>query len=75
MALSTFKQLLDVPTMLPSFLPFNSSSVYSSTPLNKSQNEIRLNRILPGKFGYPIRCSLRRASLDSHPKYEALSYV
>lgn len=54
-----------------------SSSLYY--PLDKSTNEIRLLRILaePHALGFDsaINCELRAVSLETHPRYEALSYV
>ncbi|KAK7212736.1 hypothetical protein V2G26_019914 [Clonostachys chloroleuca] len=45
------------------------------TPLNTYQSEIRLLAIDPGKPRDELRCSLSVVSLNSNPKYQALSYV
>jgi hypothetical protein len=37
--------------------------------------DIRVVELLPGSGHETIRCSFHVASLDSHPVYEALSYV
>jgi hypothetical protein len=44
-------------------------------PLNPAKAEIRLLRLSPGTEDKPIRCSLKKVSLDSHPVFEALSYI
>ncbi|KNG85407.1 hypothetical protein ANOM_007103 [Aspergillus nomiae NRRL 13137] len=45
-------------------------------PLDCARRDIRLLTILPaGMSKAPIRCSLRVASLDTFPEYEAISYV
>ncbi|OGM50821.1 hypothetical protein ABOM_000657 [Aspergillus bombycis] len=45
-------------------------------PLDCARRDIRLLTILPAwKSEAPIKCSLQVASLDTFPKYEAISYV
>ncbi|KAE8408896.1 heterokaryon incompatibility protein-domain-containing protein [Aspergillus pseudonomiae] len=45
-------------------------------PLDCARRDIRLLTILPAwKSEAPMRCSLRVASLDTFPEYEAISYV
>ncbi|KAK1752616.1 heterokaryon incompatibility protein-domain-containing protein [Echria macrotheca] len=44
-------------------------------PLNTAIAEIRLFVLFPGKDSEPIQGSLRNASLDGRPEFEALSYV
>src|SRR2546423_4132352 len=51
------------------------SKLDSALALNPETREIRLLSILPGKWTDEIRCELRRFSLDSRPRYEALSYT
>lgn len=48
---------------------------YSDTPLNSLRHEIRTLVIHRGDFSSPISCSLSVVSLDSHPVFDALSYV
>lgn len=45
------------------------------TPLQTVQNEIRILALLPSPPLSTIRCTLEIVSLDSRPRYEALSYV
>lgn len=44
-------------------------------PLSNADKLIRLVRILPGRFDEPIKCTMFEASLETHPPFEALSYV
>ncbi|KAK4451991.1 heterokaryon incompatibility protein-domain-containing protein [Podospora aff. communis PSN243] len=39
------------------------------------QRQLRLLRLLPGKWSDPIPCSLEVVSLDANPSYAALSYT
>ena len=48
---------------------------YSYKPLNLELGEIRLLRIDEAKYGKPIRCTLKHASLNARPVYIALSYT
>lgn len=43
--------------------------------LKVAEGDIRLVNIAPGPRDAPLVCSLACASLNEHPKYEALSYV
>src|SRR3569833_641762 len=43
--------------------------------LDLSRREFRLLSLQPGRWDDPIFCSLRKASLDDSPVYDALSYV
>lgn len=43
-------------------------------PLDRSQREIRILYLLPGKYDDPVRCELHTVSLSNKPGYEALSY-
>jgi hypothetical protein len=43
--------------------------------LNKTESEVRLLRLLPGRSADPIRCTVHIVSLNDNPRYEALSYV
>lgn len=44
-------------------------------PLNPTNSEIRLVTLHPGRATDDIHCTLKTASLDECPKYEALSYT
>ena len=52
-----------------------SSKPDSELALDPETREIRLISVLPGKWTDEIKCELNRFSLDSHPRYEALSYT
>lgn len=55
-----------VPAMAP----------YKYSVLDHKRSEIRVLTLLPeGNSDEPLRCSLRNASLDDSPRFEALSYV
>lgn len=43
--------------------------------LNPDTSEVRLVSILSGEWTDEIKCELNRWSLDSRPRYEALSYA
>lgn len=54
----------------------------SKVPDERYQHEVlpqrtsfRVFELLPGVLGDPITCSLRTASLDEYPSYEAMSYA
>ena len=50
-----------------------ASLTYS--PLDVEEREIRLLRLLPGRWTDPIACELSTVSLRRNPCYDALSYV
>ncbi len=50
-------------------------SLADNAPLNSARREVRLLQILPGNGADDIRCTLRVASLDQKPHYNALSYA
>jgi Heterokaryon incompatibility protein (HET) len=43
--------------------------------LDPQKREIRLISVLPGDWTDEVKCELSRLSLESRPRYEALSYV
>lgn len=51
------------------------SAAYAISPLDKTEKQIRLLHLEPGKFGDPLKGTLQEAELASSPRYEALSYV
>lgn len=51
-----------------------ANKVYSNHPLLQHKQQIRLIHLKPGSSGDPIRCTVRVASLQNSPRYEALSY-
>jgi hypothetical protein len=52
-----------------------SPTTYSALPLRRSEKQIRLLHLKPGKFQAPLQAHLEIVSLSSNPQYEALSYV
>ena len=54
----------------------NSASSFSYSPLDPQKREIRLIRILPGTgLSAHVHCDLFKVTLNSAPRYEALSYT
>jgi Heterokaryon incompatibility protein (HET) len=52
-----------------------SSKPDSDLALNPETREIRLLSVLPGEWTDAIKCEVKRCSLNSRPRYEALSYA
>ena len=50
-------------------------SLFAALPLDPSNREFRVLRLLPGEFADEIRCSLAKHALSAPPEYEALSYT
>lgn len=60
----------------PSPAPSRATSPYDDCPLQPGRQDIRLVSILLGKWADDVKCQLNTISLsNSHPRYEALSYV
>lgn len=63
----------DPSTLIYSFSLAMDTEAYDDGPLRG--NEIRLVKLLPGRWSEPIRCELQRTILGDHPDYNTLSYV
>jgi len=55
----------------------NRLKIYNYHPLSHQQEDIRLLKVLPGKYAEPIKADIQHISLSSIPAplYETISYV
>ena len=65
------RKILDASGRLPGHRPY----VFKYSPLNPSENTIRLVALLPGRGERPVKCKIAHAILNEGLRYEALSYT
>lgn len=64
-------------TFPPRDVPADALSLTASTANDRMETtgDLRILELLPGSFGDPLECRLRVAAIESHPVYDALSYM